>query len=187
MTLLSTDVYEDAQYQSTAPSGQQDPIPGGPHDIELSWDRSRGYMRIIIDGQKWWFKEYLGKAQVLGTNNEKGRIHLRAMARLDGETLTMYRPADAPLHQLVEGDQRRATHNRLCYRRISRDWRLRDERMPWEADEALKFVSTYVGDLNAEWNGSDPIAHIYHNGYTIIDGEHVAHLYDPDLDYLERE
>ena len=103
MTLLSTDTYEDAQYQSDAPIGPQEPIPTGVHSIELSWDRARGYMRIMIGDQKWWFKEYLGKAVVVGTDNGRGRITLRAMARLDGETLTMYRPPEAPAHGMVEG------------------------------------------------------------------------------------
>ena len=45
--LASQTVYEDAQYQATAPIGPQAPIPAGVHDIELSWDRKRGYMRVI--------------------------------------------------------------------------------------------------------------------------------------------
>ena len=52
--------YEDAQYQSTTPIGPQAPIPPGVHNIELSWDRKKGYMRIVIGGERWWFKEYLG-------------------------------------------------------------------------------------------------------------------------------
>jgi hypothetical protein len=183
VTLLSTDTYEDAQYQSDAPIGEQPPIPTGVHSIELSWDRSRGYMRIMIGSQKWWFKEYLGKAVVVGTDNGRGRITLRAMARLDGETLTMYRPPEAPVHKMVEGLERKRTHNRLCYRRSSQDWRLRDERLAWNDPDALKFVTTYVGDLSAEWNGLDKIAHIYHNGIAVIDDQHICHLYDPDLSY----
>ena len=41
----------------------------------------------------------------------------------------------------------------------------------------------YVGDLSAEWNGLDKIAHIYHNGTAVIDDQHICHLYDPDLVY----
>ena len=66
---VSQQVYEDAQYQSTTPIGPQAPIPAGVHDIELSWDRKKGYMRIVIGGERWWFKEYLGKAQVPATTN----------------------------------------------------------------------------------------------------------------------
>jgi len=183
VTLLSTDTYEDAQYQNDAPIGPQEPIPAGVHSIELSWDRQKGYMRVIIGGKTWWFKEYLGKAVVVGTDNGRGRITLRAMARLDGEVLTMYRPPDAEPHPLVQGLERKRTHNRLCYRRSSKDWRLRDERLPWNDPDALKFVTTYVGDLSAEWNGSDQIAHIYHNGSAVIDDQHICHLYDPDLVY----
>jgi hypothetical protein len=183
VTLLSTDTYEDVQYQNDASIGPQEPIPAGTHNIELSWDRQKGYMRVIIGGKKWWFKEYLGKAVVLNTDNERGRLNLRAVARLDGETLIMYRPPDATPHPLVQGLERERTHNRLCYRRPTRNWRLRDERMDWNHPDALKLVESFMGDMSAEWNASDPIAHIYHNGYVIIDDQHTAHLYDPDLNY----
>ena len=183
MVTLSTDIYEDAQYQNAVPIGVQKAIPSGVHEIELSWDRDKGYMRINIGAEKWWFKEYLGKAQLLGTDNAKGRIHLRAMARLDGETLVMYRAPDAAPHELMDGTKRDTTHNRLCYRRAGREWRLRDERLPWNHPDALVFASSYVGDMNAEWNKDDPIAHIYHNGWTVLDEHNVAHLYDPDLQY----
>jgi len=46
----SQQVYEDAQYQAAEPIGNQPQIPAGVHEnIELSWDRKRGYMRVIID------------------------------------------------------------------------------------------------------------------------------------------
>jgi len=45
------------------------------------------------------------------------------------------------------------------------------------------FTASYVGDLSAEWDKRDNIAHIYHNGWTIIDSKDIAHLYDPDLVY----
>ena len=176
----SQQVYEDAQYQASEPIGPQEPIPAGVHDIELSWDRRKGYMRVIIDGKTWWFKEYLGKAQVTGTDSKRGRIYLRAMARIDGETLTTYRDPLAS-HPVVEGERRESTHNRLCYRRQSQEWRLRDERMDWNHPDALRFTQNYVGDLNAEWHMADSIAHIYHNGYAIIDEHDVAHLYDTEL------
>ena len=178
--LAHPETYEDAQIQSAKPIGPQAPIPPGVHDIELSWDRNKGYMRVIIEGQKYWFKEYLGKAQVLSCDNKKGRLNLRAMAQINGETLTMWRDPNAPPHKEVDGDRREKTHNRLCYRRATEEWRLRDERMGNHPD-ALIFTKSYVGDLNAEWHANDTIAHIYHNGYAIIDKNDVAHLYDPGL------
>lgn len=186
MTLLSVGTYEDAQYQSDASIGPQAPIPVGVHDIELSWDRRQGYMRIVIGDQRWWFKEFLGKAQLVGTDNVRGRINLRAMATLDGDTLIMYRAPDASPHQLVDGTKRDTTHNRLCYRRAGREWRLRDARLPWDHPDALVFADSYVGDLSAEWNRRDQVAHIYHNGYTVVDKDNVAHFYDPDLSYTSR-
>ena len=72
--LISSNTYEDVQFQADAPIGPQQPLPSGDQLIELSWDRSTGYMRIIIDGKTWWFKEFLGKAVVTGTDNERGRI-----------------------------------------------------------------------------------------------------------------
>ena len=177
--LARQQTYEDAQYQSADPIGPQEPIPAGIHEnIELSWDRKRGYMRVIIDGRTWHFKEFLGKAQVTSCDSKRGRIYLRAMARIDGETLTTYRDPNVLPHPEVEGERRESTHNRLCYRRESQEWRLRDERMPWEHPEALKLTKDYVGDLNAEWHMADSVAHIYHNGYAIIDENDVAHLYE---------
>ena len=83
-------LYEDSQYQSDEPIGEQRQIPAGVHNIELSWDRKAGYMRVVIESQTWHFKEFLGKAVVVGTDNQRGRINLRGMARIDGETLTLY-------------------------------------------------------------------------------------------------
>ena len=177
----SQQVYEDAQYQSSDPIGYQPPIPAGIHDIELSWDRKKGYMRIIIDGKTWHFKEFLGRAQILGTDNKRGRINLRAMARIDGETLTTYRDPSAQPHPEVEGERRESTHNRLCYRRQTQEWRLRDERMEWNHPEALKFTKNYVGDGVFEWHMADQVAHIYHNGRATITQDGVAHLYDTEL------
>ena len=175
---VSQQTYEDAQYQAAEPIGNQPQIPAGVHEnIELSWDRKRGYMRIIIDGKTWHFKEYLGKAQVTGTDSKRGRIYLRAMARIDGETLTTYRDPGAS-HPVVEGARRESTHNRLCYRRQSQEWRLRDERMEWNHPDALRFTKDYVGDLSGEWHMADNVAHIYHRGYSIIDENDVAHLYE---------
>ncbi len=128
-----------------------------------------------------WFKEYLGKAEILGTNNEEGRLYIRAMAQINGETLTMWRDPNAPPHAEVDGVRREKTHNRLCYRRATEEWRLRDERLDWNHPNALVFTKSYVGDLNAEWHANDSIAHIYHNGYAIIDENDVAHLYDTEL------
>ena len=107
--LASQQVYEDTQHQALAPIGPQEPIPAGVHDIELSWDRKRGYMRVILNNQTWHFKEFLGKAQVTGTDNKRGRIYLRAMARIDGETLTVYRDPSAPYHSEVDGDSQKIT------------------------------------------------------------------------------
>ena len=187
---LRSDVYADAQFQSDNAIGTQPPIPAGIHDIELSWDRNKGFMRIIIGDERWWFKEYLGKAQVMGTDNQRGRLYLRAMAVLDGDTLVMYRDPNAKPHESVIGQPRATTHNRLCYWREGQRWRIRDEKKTQRNEmdlDALKFVSSYVGDLSAEWNRQDVVAHIYHNGFSVLetqpDGKIIAHLYDPDLEY----
>ena len=183
MVLVSAGVYEDAQYQNDAPIGPQPAIPGGVHDIELSWDRAKGYMRVIIDDQKWWFKELIGKAVVLRADSAKGRLHFYGMARIDGETLTLYRPPGASPHILAEGLERPTSLYRTCYRRADRKWRARDERMPWDHPDALKIVSDVVGDFAVEWRINDKVAHIFHRGWEIIDDKGVCHLYDPDLHY----
>ena len=177
--------YGDSQAQNNDPIGPQPEIPAGVHDIELTWDRHTGYMRIIINEQKWWFKEFLGRGVVVSTDNERGRLYLRSMARISGETLTLYRGPDEQPHPKVEDRYIKyllePTHNRLCYRRETKQWRIRDERKDWNNSEALKFVEAYIGDLVAEWDSSDPWAHIYHNGYAIIDTDDICHLYDASI------
>ena len=172
-----------ACFQSDNLIGRQEPIPVGVHDIELSWDRTADFMRILIGDQKWYFKEYSGKAVVISTDNEVGRLYIRASASIVGDTLTMDRPPDAVPHPIVSGMQRGPTYNRLCYRRSQTDWRLRDEKMDWDAIDAQIFVKSYVGDMNISWDRKDEIAHVFHNGWILIDDSNIAHLYDEDLDY----
>jgi hypothetical protein len=190
--LVVEDQYEDQQFQNPDDIPPQAPIPPGIHEIDLYWDKKRGWMRIDIGDQAWWFKEYLGRCQVISTQ-EKGRINIRAGAQIAGETLTMWRSPDATAHPLVDGTRRRLTHNRLCYRRAQRDWRVNDDgsdqngfgnRIPDTDSTAaperkLVYVQSYVGDLLCLWNKNDTVAHIYHDGNIIIDDNNIAHLYDP--------
>ena len=198
------------QIQSPQPIWSQGDIPAGVHNLELSLDRHAridgAYMRVIFRDLSahpsavarhpyhsrgtahpytWWFKEVLGDAQVISTDNREGRINLRGMAILIGERLILYRDPDALPHPQVEGIRREDTHNRLCYRRSGFDWRLRDERKtktnPSDPSN-LVFVNGYVGDLHVEWPTNDVIGHIFHNGYVIIDEHGIAHFYDPSLD-----
>jgi len=180
-------IHSEAQYQNPSPIGPQSPIPPGVHDMEVSWDRNAGYMRVIISGQPWWFKELLGRCVLTGTDNAKGRINLRGQAVLTGEQLVLYRAADAEKHPWVKGTAHAATHNRLCYRRANLDWRLRDERETQKGNlGAIAFVQGYCGDLNVEWPTQDATAHIFHNGpWTHCDtgcpvhpSGGYAHIYD---------
>ena len=189
---LVVDQYEDQQYQNPAPIPPQGSIPPGVHDIELCWDRKKGWMRIDIGDQSWWFKEYLGRCQVISTQ-KKGRINIRAGARIDGETLKMWRGPNATPHPVVAGTVRRKTHNRLCYRRAQTDFRVNDDgtaengfgnRTPDTGatppkERKLVYVKSYAGDLVSIWNKNDTVAHIYHEGVIIVDENDVAHLYDP--------
>jgi len=197
------------QVQSPQPVWPQNGIPEGIHDIELSLDRfarkDGAYMRVILRDLEeepnatidhphhhrgyahpyaWWFKELLGDAQVISTNNAEGRINLRGMAVLVGERLILYRDPEAVRHPEIEGIRRETTYNRLCYRRSAFDWRLRDERKtktnPNDPNN-LVFVNGYVGDLHVEWPVEDVIGHIFHNGYVVIDEDGIAHFYDPGL------
>ena len=197
------------QVQSPQPIWPQDECPEGVHNLELSLDRHArhdgAYMRVIFRDLEedpsitvdhshhhrgyahpfaWWFKEVLGDAQVISTDNREGRINLRGMAILVGERLILYRDPDASPHPEVEGIRRETTHNRLCYRRAGFDWRLRDERAtkknPSDPNN-LVFVNGYVGDLHVEWPTNDVIGHIFHKGYVIIDKQNIAHFYDPRL------
>ena len=193
--VIAEDQYEDQQYQNPDDIPPQLPIPPGTHEIDLYWDRKKGWMRIDIGSQSWWFKEFLGRCEVISTQ-KKGRINLRAEARIDGETLTMGRGPDAERHPVVAGTVRRKTHNRLCYRRMQTDFRVNDDgtnnngfgdRAPDTDATPLKerklvYVKSYVGNLNCSWAAADQIAHIYHDGVIIVDEFDVAHLYDPLID-----
>ena len=205
MQVSQVRVYEedndDLQYQNPDAVGPQEAIPGGVWDLELSWDRKRGYMRCIVfrkddiaehrarpkdSGEEigtWWFKEWRGNCQMLGAVNASGRLYMRGMARIDDatDTLTLYRDKEAKPHPLVSGGVRREiTFNRMCYRRLDAQWRLRDEEMPWEHPDALVIVDDMVGDVSAYWDKNDNIGHLYHRGYVIIkDG--TCHMYDPVL------
>ena len=176
------EVYEDAQYQNPEDIGYQDPIPSELDTIELSWDRNQGYMRVIIENKgTWYFKELLGKAQLLFTDNQKGRLYLKAVPLLQGETLYLYRDPESVPHERVEGEILAPTNNRLCYNRHDVCWRIRDERKPWMDDTSRRLVTQYIGDISIEWNRDDTVAHIFHKGQIIIDDNNVAHLYDFEL------
>ena len=185
--------HEDSQFQSSEPIGEQPPLPGGVFDMLLSWDRHRSYMRLEIpeiDG-KWHFKKLQGKVQITGTDNERGRILLHGMARLDGEVLSLYRdPASTPHPPLDAQDIGLAlppTNSRLCYYRQKRLWRVRDERLTKErgmaGKDTLRLVTGLVGDWASNKPSEDPVAHVFHRhpNYVVIDRAGVGHLYDVSL------
>lgn len=135
-------------------------------------------MRFIIESYKWHFKELLGKAVATGADSERGRLNFRGMARVDGETLTLYRPPDAAPHPICAGLVRPPSLYRTCYRRMDHVWRARDERMDWNDPLALMIVTDIVGDFAVEWRLEDRVAHIFHDGWEIKDKKGICHLYD---------
>ena len=198
-------VYGDSQSQNPEPIPEQSPIPRGSHSMRMSWDREEGYMKVVIGDATWYFKELLGKAVVIGTDADVGRIYLDGTASINGETLTLGRPANAEPHRIVEGEELDNTYNRCCYFRDQKRWRLRDEKktaehhaynvthnltrydVGWkdlESPDLIRYVKSYTGDGWLSWTASDPYAHIYHQGWTVIDEDNVAHLYDPDEVYI---
>ena len=182
------DVYvdNDNQIQSNEEIGYQEPMPCGIEELELSWDRKKGFMRIIIKDQgTWYFKELMGKAQLLSADSERGRLYIRAIPFLDGDTLYLARAPESVAHERLEEDDiaesLQKTNNRLCYNRQETCWRIRDERKPWMDNSSRRLVADYVGDISIEWNRDDIVAHIFHKGEILLDNENVAHLYDAEL------
>jgi len=157
---LREDIYpdNDNQVQSNEDIGYQDPMPPDVETLELSWDRKKAFMRIIIkDKGTWYFKELMGKAQVLSADSEKGRLYLRAIPFLDkDDTLYLARDPDSVPHEPIEeeavAELLRTTNNRLCYSREGSCWRIRDERKPWMDDTSRRLVADYIGDIAIEWN-----------------------------------
>ena len=165
------DVYvdNDNQIQSNEEIGYQEPMPCGIEELELSWDRKKGFMRIIIKDQgTWYFKELMGKAQLLSADSERGRLYIRAIPFLDGDTLYLARDPESVAHERLEEDDiaesLQKTNNRLCYNRQETCWRIRDERKPWMDNSSRRLVADYVGDISIEWNREDIVAHIFHKG-----------------------
>ena len=184
--------YTCNQVQSAMPIPAQPSVPTGVHDMILSWDLEHGWMKLRIDDGLWFFKELLGRAVVLGTNTDVGRIHLRGMATSNGDTLTLYRDAKAEPHPVVDGLELDKTYNRMCYFREQKVWRLRDEEKTARyhsegkdihSPDVIKYVKSYEGDGVLSWAFSDQFAHCYHEGRVIIDAENIAHLYDPNEVY----
>ena len=62
-------------------------------------------------------------------------------------------------------------HNRLCYYREVKQWRVRDE----DSGE-LRLVDDYEGDLNLNW--MDGGSHVFHDGPYVIDRELKAHFFE---------
>lgn len=187
--VIRDDVYadNDNQFQSVFDIGYQEPMPEGVDVLELSWDRKKGLMRIIIQDQgTWYFKELMGKAQVLSADSEKGRLYLKAIPFLDGETLYLARDPKSVPHPRIDdraiSESLRPTNNRLCYSREGTCWRIRDERRPWMDMDSRRLVADYVGDISIEWNRNDIVAHIFHKGEILLDNDNIAHLYDAELE-----
>ena len=185
--------HEDSQVQSSKPIGEQPPLPGGVYDMLLSWDRRRSYMRLEIPevSGTWHFTKLQGQVQITGTDNERGRILLHGMARLDDEVLSLYRdPASTPHPPLDAEDvgvELPPTNTRLCYYRQRHLWRVRDERLTKErgmsGKDTLRLVTGLVGDWCSSKPSDDPIAHVFHRypNYVLIDRDNVGHLYDVSL------
>lgn len=209
MLAVEEDRLPEAQTQNPAPIPEQLPVPAGAHEeIVLSFDRRKGWMRINIDGQDWWFKSMYGSCQITGADNPKGRLYLRGYATIMGDQLSLHRAKDAVPHPLITGDRLNDTFNRMCYRRYEGDgaratrgnWRLRDERLTrkiyqqakgtekerWAAamnhPDTLRLVDNIVGDARTEWPTTDIVAHCFTHGFAVIDPKtNWAHLYDTEL------
>jgi hypothetical protein len=179
--------YADEQYQNPEPIGPQAPMLTGVRDIEMSWDRNAGYMRTIIEDQRWWFKEVVGKAVILDTDSSRGRMNIRAKAQLLDERLVLWRPSTAEPHPSVEGERYTASHQQVCYYRARQVFRITDTRERAKGStSALTLVKGYVGDWVVEWPLNDIIAHLFHDGPWILcdpgcfmhKGGGYAHFYE---------
>ncbi len=64
-------------------------------------------------------------------------------------------------------------HNRLCYYREVKQWRVRNE----DTGE-LRLVEDYEGNLGLNW--MDGGSHVFHDGPIVIDVERTAHFFKTD-------
>jgi hypothetical protein len=166
-------------------------MPSDITTMELSWDRTMKCMRIIVeDIGTWYFTEVYGKAQVLSADALTGKMYIRAIPLLEGETLHLDRDPDSLPHEQVKkediGEILPPTSNRLCYLRAGDPpcWRVQDgkrERGDNTSEYRLLAIN-YVGDIEMAWSREDTVAHIFHNGQIILSKDGVAHLYDVEID-----
>ena len=178
----------EPQIQREEAIGYQKPIPSEVMSMDLSWDRTKKCMRIAIENiVTWYFTEVFGRAQVLSANNRTGKMEIVGIPVLEGETLYLYRDPDSVPHAPIKEEEivevLRPTNNRICYFREEEPpcWRIRDERTPWMDQMSRRYATSYVGDIVAEWNQSDAVAHLFHKGQIVLAKNDVAHFYDPEL------
>ena len=184
-----------AYLQNPDPIVEQSAMPNSLQLMELSWDRTAGYMRLVIGGQgKWYFNQVSGTAEILSADETTGRLSIWAIPSLNNGELVLTRDPAAPPHPMVPDGEiaevLNPTLHRLCYRRQANE----DGNMPehlWQVwQESLfphhhRFVSNYVGDLSISWPKEDEAPHIFHQGLVVIAANNTAHFYDLDLkDYL---
>lgn len=178
--------------QTRQPSQPVDP-PSDVRDWEFSLPRGRGNVvksdlteivknptfrwRLPELGWEWLCTRLAGNGQMIEALGETGRLIIRGRLVISAGVAYMYRDEDAPYAEPPEGE-REDSQWRLCYFRAERNWRLRDQRMPFNDPKALRLVSGYAGDLNMTWY--DGSTHIYHSGEVVVDKDNIAHFIDPN-------
>ena len=72
---------------SWEPIPKQREFPAGVQEIELSWSRSKAYMRLRVlpDETEWYLKEMLGKVEIVRADPQSGRMYFRAKCVVTNE------------------------------------------------------------------------------------------------------
>jgi hypothetical protein len=157
----------------------QPPMPSSTQDWELSWSRTYRWMRLRDPktDQFWFAKQMVGKAQMVATDSQVGRMTLRGRTQLVGDQIFLYYPKDGNPNltpDQIQGQRLPNSHWRLCYHRAGRDWRLRNERT-----NELTFVNDYRGNISINW--LDHGSHVFHDGPVVLDKDGIAYFIDPEL------
>jgi len=129
-------------------------------EYEVSWSRSQKKFRWVgEDGVEVWCSEAEGLCEMVGTDNETGRLHVAVDGlEVEGEFVRAVQEVQEVQLPLGAVELEGAGYWRLCYRRAQQDWRVRDE----NGSGKVTFVNTYKGQVGLDWH--DHAAHLFHKG-----------------------
>lgn len=129
------------------------------HIYEVSYPRAKPETFRIVDinnpSNTRYATSIVGTTKLIDTINDYGRLLLETCITWNGNAASFFYPSDKiniPPHCVLIP----YTNPHLCYRRLDKDWRVRDD-----IDLSVTYIDRYEGILNINWtNGKAQLPHI---------------------------